>query len=131
VGGDTCFDTSVRHHNCRGKSPLVGSFLSVTMEIKAFLSPSTSRMPVYACYMAGIDYREDDVTRRLAEPALHRRYGCFGYVGNHAKLLSGGRDLLCTSRDWPASLTELTIGLYRQGTVAGGLSECEMTKSCS
>ena len=81
------------------------------MTIKRLLSPSTSRVPAYACYMVGLDYREDDVTRRLAEPVLHRRYGCFGYIGNHANLLSGGRDLLRTSRDQPTALSELTIDL--------------------
>jgi len=65
-------------------------------------------VPAYACYMAGLDYREDDVTRRLAEPAQHRRHGC---IGNHANLLAGGRDLLLTSRDQPMALSELTIRL--------------------
>lgn len=71
----------------------------------------TSRVPAYACYMAGLDYREDDVTMRLAEPALHRRHGCSGYVGNHANVLSCGRDLLRTSRDGPMALSELVMRL--------------------
>jgi len=112
---------------------VVGSFLSVTMAIKGLFSPSTSRVPAYACYMAGLDYREDDVTRRLAEPALHRRYGCFGCIGNHAIVLSGGRDLLRTSRDQTTALFELAVRLNRQEAVGGGgeLSKCGMTNSYS
>jgi hypothetical protein len=103
------------------------------MAIKGVLSPSTSQVPAYACYMAGLDYREGDVTRRLAEPALHRRYDCFGCIGNHAILLSGGRDLLRTSRDQTKALCELTVRLNR-GEVAvggGGVAKCGMTKSYS
>lgn len=78
-------------------------------------------MPAYACYMAGLDYREDDVTRRLAGPALHRRYGCSGYIGNHANLLSGGRDLLRTSRDQPMALSDLITRLEQErGSSQGG-----------